>query len=67
MPKDKLADWFEYYAAALELNVWPSTTLKSSSWDDSKRQWTVTLVSTQDGEKRDRKPCPSRSNFNKSD
>ena len=42
-PKDKLADWFEHYADALELNVWTSTNLKESSWDDSTRQWTVTL------------------------
>ncbi|KAI3554908.1 hypothetical protein CABS01_11684 [Colletotrichum abscissum] len=42
-PKDKMGDFFEAYASLLELNVWMSTTLTKSSWDDSKRQWTVTL------------------------
>ncbi|KAL8800605.1 MAG: hypothetical protein Q9182_005067 [Xanthomendoza sp. 2 TL-2023] len=42
-PKDKLAEWFETYAKALELNVWTKTSLTSSSWDESKRQWTLAL------------------------
>ncbi|KAF2645854.1 FAD/NAD(P)-binding domain-containing protein [Massarina eburnea CBS 473.64] len=42
-PKDKLADFFESYVSHLELNAWTSTTLKSTSWDESKKQWTVTL------------------------
>lgn len=42
-PKDKLAEFFEAYVKLLELNVWTSTTLKSSSWDEDKKLWTVTL------------------------
>ncbi|KAF1937599.1 FAD/NAD(P)-binding domain-containing protein [Clathrospora elynae] len=42
-PKDKLAEFFEAYVTLLELNVWTSTTLKSTSWDESKQQWTVTV------------------------
>ncbi|CAI6227813.1 unnamed protein product [Periconia digitata] len=42
-PKDKLADFFESYVQHLELNVWTSTTLKSSSWDETKQQWTVVV------------------------
>ncbi|KAF9739537.1 hypothetical protein PMIN06_007005 [Paraphaeosphaeria minitans] len=42
-PKDKLADWFESYVKHLELNVWTSTKLTSSSWDEGKKQWTVTV------------------------
>jgi cation diffusion facilitator CzcD-associated flavoprotein CzcO len=42
-PKDKLGDFFESYVKHMELNVWTSTTLQSSSWDDDKKQWTVTL------------------------
>lgn len=42
-PKDKLAEWFESYAKILELNVWTSTTVTSSAWDEEKRQWTVEL------------------------
>ncbi|KAK4204628.1 putative monooxygenase [Triangularia verruculosa] len=40
-PKDKLAEWFEFYAKALELNIWTSTTLKSSSWDENSKIWEV--------------------------
>ncbi|TVY81721.1 putative indole-3-pyruvate monooxygenase [Lachnellula suecica] len=42
-PKDKLAGFFETYAQLLELNVWMRTTIKSSSWDASKKQWTVVV------------------------
>ncbi|GFF93610.1 probable indole-3-pyruvate monooxygenase YUCCA11 [Aspergillus udagawae] len=42
-PKDKLAEFFEAYAKLLELNVWTRTKLKSSSWSDEKKQWTVVL------------------------
>ncbi|KAL8708738.1 MAG: hypothetical protein Q9225_007559, partial [Loekoesia sp. 1 TL-2023] len=50
-PKDKLAEWFETYAKALELNVWTQTNLTASSWDNSKRQWTVALEREIDGNK----------------
>ncbi|KAH8703486.1 flavin-binding monooxygenase-like protein [Talaromyces proteolyticus] len=54
-PKDKLADFFESYASLLELNVWTKTNLVSSSWDDDKNQWTVTLERQQhDGSKESR-------------
>ncbi|KAJ9401895.1 hypothetical protein DTO282F9_1185 [Paecilomyces variotii] len=42
-PKDKLAEFFESYVTLLELNVWVKTTIKSTSWDESKKQWTVTV------------------------
>jgi cation diffusion facilitator CzcD-associated flavoprotein CzcO len=48
-PKDKLGDWFESYANALELNVWTKTTIASSTWDATKKQWTVDLVTEKDG------------------
>jgi cation diffusion facilitator CzcD-associated flavoprotein CzcO len=40
-PKDKLAEFFEAYVNLLELNAWTSTDLKSTSWDEGKKQWTV--------------------------
>jgi thioredoxin reductase len=40
-PKDKLAEFFEAYVNLLELNAWTSTDLKSASWDEGKKQWTV--------------------------
>ncbi|EAQ83686.1 hypothetical protein CHGG_10090 [Chaetomium globosum CBS 148.51] len=42
-PKDKLGDWFESYANALELNVWTQTELISSSWDEKEKVWTVEI------------------------
>ncbi|KAI0150695.1 hypothetical protein GGR57DRAFT_513996 [Xylariaceae sp. FL1272] len=42
-PKDKLADFLKSYADMLELNVWNSTELESSTWDSEKKQWTVVL------------------------
>ncbi|KAJ5759075.1 hypothetical protein N7520_006231 [Penicillium odoratum] len=45
-PKDKLAEFFESYVKLLELNVWVRTDLKSSSWDETKKQWTVVLQRT---------------------
>ncbi len=43
IPKDKLANWFESYVEAMELNFWTGTGLESGSYDDAKKQWTVTL------------------------
>jgi cation diffusion facilitator CzcD-associated flavoprotein CzcO len=42
-PKDKLAEFFETYVKHLELNVWMSTKMTSSSWDEKQKQWTITL------------------------
>ncbi|KAF3407675.1 putative indole-3-pyruvate monooxygenase YUCCA3 [Talaromyces pinophilus] len=54
-PKDKLGDWLESYASFLELNVWTKTNLISSSWDDGKKQWTITVERTkEDGSKETR-------------
>jgi cation diffusion facilitator CzcD-associated flavoprotein CzcO len=39
IPKDKLADWFEFYAAAMELNVWTRTTILSGGYDTAQRRW----------------------------
>jgi cation diffusion facilitator CzcD-associated flavoprotein CzcO len=40
-PKDKLADFLEYYAKALDLNVWTSTTFKDAEYDEEHEVWTV--------------------------
>ena len=42
-PKDKLGDWLEMYTRVMELNYWGSTTVKSASWDEGAREWTVTV------------------------
>lgn len=43
IPKDMLANWFELYAEAMELNIWTGTELVSADYDDAARRWTVTL------------------------
>ncbi|MDI1486298.1 MAG: hypothetical protein OHK93_005525 [Ramalina farinacea] len=53
-PKDKLAEWFELYAKALELNVWTGTNLLASEWDGKERRWTVTIERERDGKKETR-------------
>ncbi|GAA1874587.1 flavin-containing monooxygenase [Asanoa iriomotensis] len=49
-PKDKIADWFESYAAAMELNVWTSAELTASDYDEATGRWTL-RVTTKDGER----------------
>ncbi len=43
IPKDKLADWFEFYATSMELNVWMETTFLGGAYDDAARHWIVRL------------------------
>ena len=51
IPKDKLANWFELYVEALELNFWTGTALAGGHYDDKRKQWSVTLRRT-DGSER---------------
>lgn len=48
--KDKIADWLEFYASSMELNVWTSTELLSSAYDDATSSWTI-RVRTENGER----------------
>ena len=43
IPKDMLANWFEYYAGAMELNVWTGTELTSARYDEASGRWTAHL------------------------
>ena len=43
IPKDKLANWFEAYVEAMELNFWTETEFEGGSYDDEEQRWTVTL------------------------
>jgi putative flavoprotein involved in K+ transport len=43
IPKDKLANWFESYVEAMELNFWTGTELVGGAYDDERKQWSVTL------------------------
>lgn len=43
LPKDKLANWLESYAEAMELDCWTGTALVSGSYDDAAGTWTLHL------------------------
>jgi len=45
IPKDKLANWFELYVEAMELNVWTGTEFVGGSFDEDAGRWTVTVRS----------------------
>jgi cation diffusion facilitator CzcD-associated flavoprotein CzcO len=51
IPKDKLANWFEAYVDAMELNFWTGTEFEGGAYDEAKDHWTVTLRRA-DGSKR---------------
>ena len=43
IPKDKLANWFESYVDAMELNFWTDTALEHGDYDGAKGPWSVVL------------------------
>ena len=43
LPKDMLGNWLETYAWAMECNVWTSTTLVTSSYDEAAGRWRARL------------------------
>jgi len=43
IPKDKLANWLEFYAESMELNVWTKTTFLGAEYDTSQKRWTAQL------------------------
>jgi cation diffusion facilitator CzcD-associated flavoprotein CzcO len=43
IPKDKLANWFESYVDAMELNFWTGTAFERASYDETEGRWTATL------------------------
>src|SRR5271169_2209646 len=43
IPKDKLANWFEAYVEAMELNFWTATSFESGAHNEAEGRWTVVL------------------------
>ncbi len=48
-PKDKIADWLEFYTRVMEVPYWPKTTCLSASYDEAAHRWTVDVE--RDGER----------------
>lgn len=42
-PKDKLGQFFEAYATLMELNIWMTSEIAHSQWDEAKQRWTVVI------------------------
>ncbi|KAG6371188.1 FAD/NAD(P)-binding domain-containing protein [Boletus reticuloceps] len=42
-PARKLANWLESYAEYLELNVWTSSVITKTEWNDNLKTWTVEI------------------------
>lgn len=58
-PKDKLADWFESYVKALDLNVWTQSEMVQRSWDEAQKKWVVEIRRIRpDGEEETRTLSP---------
>ena len=55
IPKDKLANWFEAYVDAMELNYWTGTEFESGAYDEAAGRWTVVLRRA-DGSQREMHP-----------
>jgi cation diffusion facilitator CzcD-associated flavoprotein CzcO len=43
LPKDMVADWFEAYAWAMEINFWTSTELVSGTYDEAAGRWNAVV------------------------
>jgi cation diffusion facilitator CzcD-associated flavoprotein CzcO len=52
IPKDKLANWFEAYVEAMELNFWTGTTFEGGTYDEAEGRWSVVLRRADGSERR---------------
>ncbi|MGE0766750.1 MAG: NAD(P)-binding domain-containing protein [Hyphomicrobiaceae bacterium] len=55
IPRDKIANWLEFYADTMEINIWNSTEFTRGSYDDKAGRWTLT-VKRADGSERILRP-----------
>src|SRR3712207_5058605 len=55
IPKDKIADWLEFYAGAMEIDFWTATSFEGASYDGAAGRWTARLRSA-DGGLREMRP-----------
>jgi len=55
IPKDKIANWLEAYADAMEINFWTRTSFEGAGFDPQSRCWTARLRRS-DGSTRELRP-----------
>nr|WP_221373832.1 NAD(P)/FAD-dependent oxidoreductase [Actinoplanes polyasparticus] len=42
-PKDKIGDWLEMYTKVMEVPYWASSTVRSATFDEASRRWSVVV------------------------
>ncbi len=52
LPKDMLAEWFEAYAMAMEINFWTATELINGRYDALNRRWSAIVRDVTEGRER---------------
>jgi putative flavoprotein involved in K+ transport len=55
IPRDKIANWLEFYADTMEINIWTSTEFKGGNFDKGADRWTI-KVGRNDGTERILRP-----------
>jgi len=55
LPKDKMAEWLETYAASFDLNIWTGTEFLNATYDEAAGHWNV-VVRRDDGTLRELSP-----------
>ena len=55
IPKDKIANWLEFYVEALDIDFWTSTSSEGATYDEATGSWTARLR-LQDGSERVMRP-----------
>ncbi len=55
IPRDKIANWLEFYADTMEINIWNSTEFTAGDYDEASGQWSL-QVKRPDGTTRTLKP-----------
>lgn len=49
IPKDKIANWLEFYTEAMEIDFWTRTNFAGASYDDSTGSWTAQVERAEGG------------------
>ena len=55
IPRDKIANWLEFYADTMEINIWNSTEFTEGNYDEAEDRWTL-KVRRADGSERILRP-----------
>jgi cation diffusion facilitator CzcD-associated flavoprotein CzcO len=56
IPKDMIANWLEFYAEALEIDFWTSTSFEGATYDEVSGRWKA-MLRLQDGSVREMRPA----------